>query len=352
LDARYWDVTDISIDWRLVAACLAGDATPEEQSRLDAWVRADPSRAAAIAELRGRWEASATSHVQTDRAKRDALWESLHARMHAHDHESEAVPAAHGHRSPPSTRTRRGIPRWAGMGFVIVGVVLGATLASIHSWVSWQPSRTAVAGHMAEYRTRPGQRAEIRLADGSRVSLSVASRLQILEHFGTRQRVVRLHGNAVFSVVHDTDIPFIVQAAGQSVRVLGTTFAVRAYDADSVATIAVREGKVSVRQALLTTGQAVTVTRDGRMTRGVATPDNFESAVGRLSFRGVPLADALPELERWYDVSIRLADPALGRERLTITVTDGGVSDLVAALEAIFPARVVRHGHTITIYAR
>src|ERR1700676_3625297 len=53
------------------------------------------------------------------------------------------------------------------------------------------------------YATVAGERAELRLSDGTRVRLAPASRLSVSADYGTDRRDVYLDGEAYFDVVHD-----------------------------------------------------------------------------------------------------------------------------------------------------
>lgn len=96
---------------------------------------------------------------------------------------------------------------------------------------------------LADHATRPGERGEVTLADGSRVYLDGDSAISV--EIGARTRHVGLiRGRAWFDVARKEDMPFVVDAGGTAVRVLGTAFAVdREADTTSVT---VERGRVLV----------------------------------------------------------------------------------------------------------
>lgn len=67
------------------------------------------------------------------------------------------------------------------------------------------------------------------LFDGTKVYLDRNSRLLVQNGISHSKRLVRLSGQAFFEVTRNERAPFIVEAGGIKVKVLGTKFSVRAY---------------------------------------------------------------------------------------------------------------------------
>jgi transmembrane sensor len=156
----------------------------------------------------------------------------------------------------------------------------------------------------------------------------------------------------MFRVRHDATTPFVVQTARTAATVLGTSFLVRQYDTDSTTTVAVRDGRVSVRSVVLSANQQVAVGERGAGPVEPAAASAFTFAAGVLTFDGVTLAQAIPDLNRWYDVDLRLGDPALARLTPAGGFTAGSPADLSALLTMMFPVRVERHGRVLTLYPK
>jgi ferric-dicitrate binding protein FerR (iron transport regulator) len=204
---------------------------------------------------------------------------------------------------------------------------------------------------MSIYTTGNGQRAKVTLPDGSTAFLNVASRLQVPADYGMGNHVVHLDGEAFFTVVHHDKHPLTVVAGSARALVLGTQFVVRHYHTDSLATVAVREGKVGVQKVVLSAAQQVAVNRAG-VTTAVrpVDPAQFGFTRGVLRFNGTALRDAIPALNRWYDADIRLGDPALAEQRVIGGFTSGSRGNLAELLQLAFNVRVVRHGRVLTLY--
>lgn len=205
---------------------------------------------------------------------------------------------------------------------------------------------------ISTYTTTSGQRATMTLLDGTTVVLGVASRLDVPSDFSAGDHTVHLIGEALFTVTHHADVPFTVIAGATKTRVLGTSFLVRHYPNDTSTTVAVRDGKVVVDSAVVTAQHLVEVGPHRILAGRRADPSAFSFATGVLTLNITPLPDAIPELDRWFDVDIRLGDPVLAKERIMGRFTTGSVAELTHLLEMAYDVRVVRDGHVLTLFPR
>jgi transmembrane sensor len=88
----------------------------------------------------------------------------------------------------------------------------------------WQAQSPAVQPPLvARYETQRGQQRAVRLADGSALRLSGATRI-VVTFAGDRRDVQLDQGEAYFDIVHDAARPFTVHAGASGARVLGTAF--------------------------------------------------------------------------------------------------------------------------------
>jgi ferric-dicitrate binding protein FerR (iron transport regulator) len=205
---------------------------------------------------------------------------------------------------------------------------------------------------MSTYATGKGELATITLPDGSTIVLNVASRLQVPTNYAAGNRTVYLAGEALFTVSHRRGAPFTVIAGPSTTRVLGTSFLVRHYATDTAATVAVRDGKVAVQSTVLTGAQQVSVGAHGIGLIRPATAMQFSFASGMLMIDDMTLPAAIPELNRWYNADIRLGDSTLTTRKVFGSFKSGSLTDLSAILDMMFNVRVVRDGHTLTLYPR
>lgn len=243
-------------------------------------------------------------------------------------------------------------------GSYLMAGVFAACLLMVAAW-QFGPLRQRGAQRTARsvYVTNPGERATVQLLDGTTVALDVASRLEVPADYQGGNHTVWLTGAAVFTVGHQRGAPFTVVAGGATARVLGTTFVVRHFSGDLGTTVAVKEGKVVVHDGarpsfVLTSGRQIVV---GPRSPGEITgllPGQFGFVTGTLTLGHVTLKEAIPELDRWYDVDIQLANPALGMKGITGEYAAGSVTELANILELALDVRVERHGRVLTLSLR
>ncbi|PTN05930.1 FecR family protein [Mangrovibacterium marinum] len=156
------------------------------------------------------------------------------------------------------------------------------------------------------------------LSDGTEVSLNADSRLRFPVNFEGNIRKVELEGEAYFKVAHNKAKPFIVNAGGMDVRVLGTEFNISAYKDEPAVYTTLVNGSVSASTAdgestILVPGeQAALEIRSGRLTKQTVDV-SFATAWrnGRIRFRDRPLDEIMSNVERWYDVKVIYEDDDL-----------------------------------------
>lgn len=173
---------------------------------------------------------------------------------------------------------------------------------------------------MEEYHTlkvpRGGEYTLV-LADGTRVFLNAESSLKYPVHFTGSVRKVTLEGEAYFEVHPDATKPFVVDVNQMKVRVLGTSFGIRAYSGEKEVLTTLVSGKVNVSTkdkeiVLNPLEQAVFDKNSNRLGMSVVDTDLFVGwKDGRLVFDNCPLERVLSDLSRWYSFEVFYASQAV-----------------------------------------
>ena len=267
--------------------------------------------------------------------------------------EGEGARSRKGGAQPRELRTgsfkTQPLPRIAHSALVTLGIALtifaGWHLERRHHSVRAKPS-------MLAYTTTNGQQATITLPDGGTVALNVASRLEIPMDYMAGNHTVRLIGEGLFTVPRHQGVPFTVVAGTTTARVLGTSFVVRRYPTDTTTLVAVRDGKVAVGTIVVTASRLLEVGPGGATSLRAGDETPFAFAAGVLVLPTMSLAQAVPELDRWYAVHIRVGDPSLAPIPIKGRFIAGSVSDLVESLAFMLDARIVRAGRTLTLYQK
>ena len=370
------------IDGLLLGRYVSGQCTAAEVALVREWLADDPQRAALVAEFEAVWRASGRAPYEWDV---DAGWRAHLASREGVRGRKSPGPIDAGHGSgvvkgtvltlSPRRPTRRGILRGARPGWLAVAaavlVVAGSAVA-----VWRMPGRfhlggpgSAAPAAMTEYATGKGQRASIRLDDGTQIILGTASRLKIPRDYGEAHRDVYLNGVGYFVVAHDPARPFAVHTARAIARDIGTTFGVRAYaaaaDAAAPTEVAVAFGSVALAAVNPTSGhaaEAVVLHADdiGRVDQQGQVSAVHDADVtgalawttGRLVFRDTPLREVVAELDRWYDLDIRVSDAPAADRRLTASFSDESVPLVVERIALSLNLQVDSHGRTIVFRSR
>ena len=188
----------------------------------------------------------------------------------------------------------------------------GVKVAKEQKMLAYSQTQPLPAGEKeVENRVEVPRGAEfcLSLADGSRVWLNSDSEIRYPVAFGKDRRTVFLSGEAYFDVVQDEAHPFIVDMGNSSVRVLGTSFDVRAYaDEDEVLTTLVQGSvKFSAGKEFVTLepGKQAVLGKSGSIeTREVDTYLYTAWKEGVFAFKRQRLEEIMKVVARWYDVNI------------------------------------------------
>ncbi|MFD2555100.1 FecR domain-containing protein [Sphingobacterium tabacisoli] len=188
----------------------------------------------------------------------------------------------------------------------------------------------------ATLKTPRGGQYQVTLGDGTVVWLNAASSLRYPIAFNGQQRDVELQGEAYFEVSHQPDKPFVVHSRGQRVKVLGTKFNISDYTGVASSITTLLEGKVEIEHAttqqkqVLVPGKQAVVSKETIRVQTVSDVSDFAAWKDGYFIRtSTTLAEILPELERWYDVTFEIKEQpttrayiALNRDAKLSTVLD------------------------------
>ncbi|MDR5170620.1 FecR family protein [Methylobacillus flagellatus] len=198
-----------------------------------------------------------------------------------------------------------------------------------------------------QHATVIGQRADITLADDSKLTLNTDTQVEVSWHL--RSRRVALHqGQALFSVAKAIYRPFTVAAGKADIKVVGTVFDV--YRHPDHVTVTVEEGKVQVTskaasgymRTMLTANQQATISADGTLqpARDVNPASSLAWREGKLVFEQTPLSQAIAEIQRYRRGLIHLQAPALGNLRFSGVFAIDNTDKLLQLLPDILPVNV------------
>jgi transmembrane sensor len=210
------------------------------------------------------------------------------------------------------------------------------------------------------YQTATGERRVVVLADGSKISLDTATRVEV--RYLWRRRELRLdYGRAKFSVAKDASRPFTVAAADKVVLATGTEFSVEILR-DQIQVIlyqghvavldkslgAAPSQHVTLSSAAVPADQTLTPGRElvvpvARRTAQVVAVDPVRTLSwegGKLIFVDEPLSSAIERVNRYSDEKIFIGDEAAGHVLVSGVFTAGDTPAFIEGVTGVFPIRV------------
>ena len=193
----------------------------------------------------------------------------------------------------------------------------------------------------ADYRTATGEVRTVALADGTQITLSPESAIDVRLEAGARH-VRLLSGEAFFQVAPDPSRPFHVDIRTVETAVLGTAFSVRR--GGESARVALAEGRLSVSHAATTAsaqdvlepGDIIEMRWDGSIERARRAPDDIALwRSGWLLAQDETIASVVDRLRPYHRGVIILNDPVLAQRSVTGVYN---LADPLAALDAVAEA--------------
>ncbi|GLK80332.1 FecR family protein [Methylopila turkensis] len=275
-------------------------ATDDDRRAFRAWLDADPAHAEAIGQTRD-------------------LWDRLEA-------PANRLGASGWHReiAPPRRRKRRAS--------AIAAALLAAGFACLAIWRDVGLIDRAFADHA----TRPGERLDVVLSDGTRLFLDGDSALDASFAPAARD-VTLLRGRAWFDVTPDAARPFIVHAGAIEARAVGAGFAVDR----AGGSVIVDQGSALVtakvgRPVSLAANQRAALAADGALEPPSAVNPDVALAWrrGLIVLDAAPLADVATELARLEPGRLLIPDPKLAALRLSGVFRADDPDAIVEAMRA------------------
>lgn len=339
------------IDDALLGKFLAGETNPAESARVRQWLANPSADFSAIspddfARFERIWDAAQPDDQPT--VDTNAAWRMMKRKMHSagqrRDNKAEWV------NEPFSVqRTNR---YWNQFLFRAAAVLV---LVAGMGWLTYK-LRFMGEDHPARNRmTLVTNNEPIRktLSDGTTVFLNRHSTLSYPATFTDDRRDVTLTGEAFFDVSPNASRPFRIQARQSVVQVLGTSFSVKAYDAN--VSVAVRTGRVRFsigkKSILLIKNQQATVDASADTIRQSPqlAPNAFAYKTGQLVFNNEPLRDVIQAINQFYNADVRLANAQLGNCRLTTRFDKMPLDTVLTVTAETLGLRVRREGKQVIL---
>jgi transmembrane sensor len=353
--------------WNLLAKKLSGEATAEEIGELENFLRANPDLVYSAGIIENLWKL----HPETSSYDSELSFE-LHLNNLKKDGIDLAdlqIPSLPFDEHPRPKRKKR---------LLVSLSVLAALFMAGFMWL-YNSKETAPVLHKtySEVSTRFGSKTKLVLPDSSVVWLNAGSKLTYDENFGLSTRTTVLSGEAYFDVKKST-VPFIINANGLHIKVLGTAFNVKSYPNEKTSETSLVRGKVEITHDkrpgeifILKPNEKLVIANEEKeeneekkkpeqrtepkvlLSSLTHTTDNtvIETSwvENKLIFQDESFEEVAKKMERWYDVRIEIKDEKIARLRLSGTFENENIRQALAALKIAFPFNFTMNENTITI---
>lgn len=264
------------------------------------------------------------------------------------------------------------IDRWYRRPWVAIVGAAAAVLLVVFAWWFTRPPAPVQLGVRANNVTIPSEVRFVNqqprivarhLPDGTVIWLHPQAELRYPAMFQPDRRSVRFAGEAFFDVAKDVHRPFLIQSGPMQIRVVGTSFNVRATPRQAIFEVAVVTGKVLVRSTrpgerqsaapvvLLPHQEVLYNVSTDQLTRyslPVETRRPIYEPVS-VTFSDAPVKEVISQLEARFNVRIRAANDAVNACRLTADFTNQSLPAILELLCTSLDATYTMAGETVII---
>ena len=205
--------------------------------------------------------------------------------------------------------------------------------------------------------TAPQSKGKFILPDSTIVWLNADSKLIYPEVFEPDKRIVQLEGEGYFDVAEDSKKPFIVQTDDVEVEVLGTAFDISCYPFKETTDVVLIDGKVKIntnrsnKRTIMEPNQLFAYNKDSGLSTLKKTKANLhiDWIKDRLIFDNNRLSDIIISLEGWYNIDIDCPPKYAHTTRLSFTVRNESIEEIMRGISLIIPIRYKIEEHTLKI---
>ncbi len=284
---------------RIIINYLNENITPEESNVLISWLEEDEINISVLDAVNRRWVEQHPDNEELD-FQEDTAWDEFKDRYLG---------------SSPAKSERRSLSP--------VFYYSAAAVALVLIIFSFFFSRQPQSSEPFLVEVPPGSRISVTLPDSSIVWVNSGSKLKYSGDFGKKDRCIELEGEAIFEVSKDNKKPFVVSSADMNISVLGTVFNVRAYKERNIeislqkGSVAISSDRFDLDNYKLTPNEIIILDRtSGEYVKKKTDVKKYMVwKEGGFHFDDLPLGEIIEELERTYDIIIKVKRESLKTER-------------------------------------
>lgn len=202
----------------------------------------------------------------------------------------------------------------------IAAVLLVAFLGSWYFFYEFGDKDSVV---MQTLHVPAGQRAEITLADGTKVWLNAKTTLLFPSRFTEKNREVKIDGEGFFEVTANKSKPFIVKTNRYDVKVWGTKFNLMAYSEKEIFETSLLEGSVEVMKSndnqgvIIKPNECISLVKNQLVVAPIIYSNHFLWREGIISFNDESFPELVSKLELYFDMKVEVKNDKILDYRCT-----------------------------------
>jgi ferric-dicitrate binding protein FerR (iron transport regulator) len=318
----------------LIYKSFSGDLSTEKQNQLDNWLSESEANRKEFDVLKKTWEMSSNFSKDFE-VNLDTEFAQLQNRIDADEkgNVKEAIV-----KTIPVARKNNW---WKPLS------VAAAVLLLAGAFFVFNQNSTPV--EMLAMKTLDGEVKEVALADGSKVWLNENSLLSYPDAMNGDERRVTLKGEAFFDITKNPSKPFIIDTRDAEVKVLGTSFEVRAMDDETKTEVVVKTGKVSlgkkneVKPLILTKNQKGVYNNktQGYVKSEVKDLNSISWQSKTMEFNDVVLEKVLTDIENHFDIKVTLDNQDLLKCKFTSIFIDKDQDAVLKTISNVLKMKLV-----------
>lgn len=245
--------------------------------------------------------------------------------------------------------------RWKNAAYILSGVAASLLVLFVlsHRGLLDEPDELQMS-----LTTSYGNRSEVCLPDGSVIQLNAGSDITYIYDAQAEVRKVRFQGEGFFDVT-ESKTPFVVQMDNEvEIRVLGTSFNLRAYADDPTIQASLIEGSIEMShnkdRLLMKAGDMSVFDKETNELMPVTgtLSHSYGWLENKLYMENMSLNEVCKYLERWYNVQITL-QPGLGKKiHYNGVIKEETITEVLDALSRLSDIRYTVKGKQISITSK
>lgn len=322
---------------KLLIRFLTGNIIGGEGTQVSAKLRHSSTNTKYFQQLQAIWLKAAPNIPGKDQFDTDAAWNLLNRRI------GNYVPEYHGTRKEKVRRLNPTLS-WIAKIAAVLLIAFGASQLL-------RPANKLLMKGSGGTTAAP-----VILADGSIIQLNKYSSIKYPEKFGKTNRDVYFWGEAFFDIAADKTKPFVIEVGETRIKVVGTSFNVKANSRNGGIEVVVNSGKVLFytaksksaigTQVMLEPGDKGVYTK---ATSSIAksrndNPNFLTWKTGILTFKESQLPDVLNALNQKFGVNFVVHDNELNKLKLTAKFDNESLDSILDVLKLVFNIEIKNNG--------